>query len=60
MTPNIAAIIRQHVSLEVRCIDRLYLHAWMPKRQIAGGLCYFLQKAPQTSDSLAGAVQAVA
>jgi hypothetical protein len=44
MTPNIAAIIRQHVSLEVRCIDRLYLHAWMPKLQTSGGLCYFLQE----------------
>ncbi len=43
MTPNIAAIIRQHVSLEVRCIDRLYLHAWMPKLQTSGGLCYFLE-----------------
>ena len=44
MTPNIADIIRQHVSLEVRCIDRLYLHAWMPKLQTSGGLCYFLQE----------------
>jgi hypothetical protein len=44
MTPNIAAVIRQHVSLEVRCIDRLYLHAWMPKLQTSGGLCYFLQE----------------
>jgi hypothetical protein len=43
MKPNIATIIRQHVSLEVRCIDRLYLHAWMPKLQTLGGLCYFLQ-----------------
>ena len=42
VTPNIAAIIRQHVSLEVRCIDRLYLHAYMPKLQTSGGLCYFL------------------
>jgi hypothetical protein len=44
MTPNIAAIIRQHVSLEVRCLDRLYLHAWMPKLQTSGGLCYYLQE----------------
>src|SRR5207245_8331138 len=43
MTPNIYAIIRQHVSLEVRCIDRLYLHAYMPKLQTSGGLCYFLR-----------------
>src|SRR2546429_3681676 len=42
MTPNIADIIRHHISLEVRCIDRLYLHAYMPKLQTSGGLCYFL------------------
>jgi hypothetical protein len=42
MTPNIADIIRHHVSLEVRCIDRLYAHAYMPKLQTSGGLCYFL------------------
>src|SRR5262249_12420326 len=42
MTPNIADIIRHHVSLEVRCIDRVYLHAYMPKLQTSGGLCYFL------------------
>jgi hypothetical protein len=43
MTPNIADIIRRHVSLEVRCIDRMYLHAYMPKLQTSGGLCYFLR-----------------
>lgn len=42
MTPNIADIIRHHVSLELRCIDRLYLHAYVPKLQTSGGLCYFL------------------
>jgi hypothetical protein len=42
MTPNIADIIRQHVTLSVSCIDRLYLHAYMPKLQTSGGLCYFL------------------
>ena len=42
MTPNIADIIRQHVTLSVSCIDRLYLHAYMPKLQTPGGLCYFL------------------
>lgn len=43
MTPNIADIIRHHVSLEVCCIDRLYLHAYTPKLQTSGGLCYFLR-----------------
>jgi hypothetical protein len=42
MTPNIADIIRHHVSLSVSCLDRLYLHAYMPKLQTSGGLCYFL------------------
>lgn len=42
MTPNITDIIRHHVSLEVRCLDRLYLHAYVPKLQTSGGLCYFL------------------
>ena len=42
MTPNIADIIRQHVTLSVSCIDRLYIHAYMPKLQTSGGLCYFL------------------
>lgn len=42
MTPNIADIIHDHVSLSVRCLDRLYLHAYLPKLQTSGGLCYFL------------------
>jgi hypothetical protein len=42
MMPNIAAIIRHQFSLEVRCIDRLYLHA-MPKLQTSGALCYFVR-----------------
>jgi hypothetical protein len=42
MTPNIADIIRHHVSLEIRCLDRLYLHAYLPTLQTSGGLCYFL------------------
>jgi hypothetical protein len=28
MTPNIADLIRQDVTLSVSCIDRLYLHAY--------------------------------
>ncbi|HEV2985608.1 MAG TPA: hypothetical protein VGX46_14540 [Vicinamibacterales bacterium] len=43
MTPNIADIIRHHVSLEVRCVDRLYVNGYMPKLQTAGGLSYFLR-----------------
>ena len=40
--PNIASIIRDHVSLSVRCIDRLYVNGWMPKLQSSGQLVYFM------------------
>jgi hypothetical protein len=43
MTPNIDTIIKDHVTLTVRCIDRIYLQGYMPKLQTSGGLCYFLR-----------------
>src|SRR2546425_11993626 len=43
MTPNIDSIIRDHVTLTVRCLDRIYLQGYMPKLQTSGGLCYFLR-----------------
>jgi hypothetical protein len=43
MTPNIESIIRDHVMLTVRCLDRIYLQGYMPKLQTSGGLCYFLR-----------------
>ena len=42
-TSNAIVHVCHPVSLEVRCIDRLYLHAYMPKLQTSGGLCYFLR-----------------
>jgi hypothetical protein len=36
--PNVAEIIKDHVTLEVRCIDRLYLNAYIPRLQ-SGGRC---------------------
>jgi hypothetical protein len=44
MTPNIYTIMRDHVALEVSCIDRLYLHAYLPRLQTSGQLCYFLRE----------------
>ena len=41
--PNVHERIRDHVTLSIRCLDRLYLHAYMPKLQTSGGLCYFLR-----------------
>jgi hypothetical protein len=41
--PNVHELIRDHVTLSIRCLDRLYSHAYMPKLQTSGGLCYFLR-----------------
>jgi hypothetical protein len=43
MTPNIETIIKDHVTLSVRCLDRIYCQGYMPKLQTSGGLCYFLR-----------------
>ena len=42
MTPNIHTIIRDHVSLSITCIDRLYINGYIPTLQTSGQLCRFL------------------
>jgi hypothetical protein len=41
--PNIETIIRDHVTLSVDCIDRLYLNGYVPTLQTSGQLCWFLR-----------------
>jgi hypothetical protein len=41
-SPNVATILREHVSLSTSCIDRLYLNGYVPKLQSSGQLCAFL------------------
>jgi hypothetical protein len=41
--PNMFSILRNHVSLAISCIDRIYLNGYLPKLQTSGGLCYFLR-----------------
>jgi hypothetical protein len=43
--PNVAEIIRGHVSLEVKCVDRLYLNGYVPRLQSSGGVVTFLTQA---------------
>jgi hypothetical protein len=43
--PNVAEIIKDHVTLEVRCLDRLYLNAYIPRLQTSGGVIDFLVRA---------------
>ena len=43
--PNVAEIIRGHVTLEVKCVDRLYLNGYVPRLQSSGGVVTFLTRA---------------
>jgi hypothetical protein len=43
--PNVAEIIKEHVTLEVRCVDRLYLNGYVPRLQSSGGVVTFLRQA---------------
>jgi hypothetical protein len=41
---NINDVLEGHVSLELSCIDRLYLNAYVPKLQVGGQVVNFLTK----------------
>lgn len=43
--PNVAEIIREHVTLDVKCVDRLYLNGYVPRLQSEGGVVAFLRHA---------------
>ncbi|HYU19379.1 MAG TPA: hypothetical protein VEQ11_11865, partial [Chloroflexota bacterium] len=40
--PNVAELIKDHVTLTVECVDRLYLNAYVPRLQSEGGVIGFL------------------
>jgi len=42
--PNVAEIIRDHVTLQLRCVDRLYLNGYCPALQSGGGGVAFLRR----------------
>jgi len=42
--PNVAEIIRDHVTLQLRCVDRLYLNGYVPGLQTPGGVVAFLRR----------------
>jgi len=43
--PNVAEIITGHVTLDVTCVDRLYLNGYVPRLQSSGGVVTFLTRA---------------
>ena len=38
-----ASILREHVTLECRSIDRIFLQAYVPKLQTVGQVCTYLR-----------------
>jgi len=42
--PTVAEILKDHVTLEVKCIDRIYLNGYIPTLQTGGQLATFLIK----------------
>jgi len=54
---NINELLRDHVTLEVECIDRMYLNGYVPTLQVPGQLISFLvghRKQPIPSPVLLG------
>lgn len=41
---NVAEIINNHLSLEIECIDRMYLNGYVPGLQTEGGFIHFVRK----------------
>jgi hypothetical protein len=41
---TIPELLRDHVSLDIECVDRVYLNGYVPTLQTSGALVYFLEK----------------
>ena len=40
---SVATILRDHITLQVEGIDRLYLNVYVPQLQCAGGVAHFFR-----------------
>lgn len=40
---TILELLREHVSLDLECVDRVYMNGYIPALQSSGGLVYFLE-----------------
>jgi len=43
-TPSVATILREHVTLEIESIDRMYLNVYVPHVQSAAGVAHFFRR----------------
>jgi hypothetical protein len=41
---SIPELLREHVTLDVECVDRVYLNGYIPTLQTSGSLVYFLEQ----------------
>jgi hypothetical protein len=56
-SPSVATILRDHVSLSISCVDRLYLNGYVPLLQVPGHITTFCRQqlnAPIASPALFG------
>ena len=44
MRPTVGEILADQVSLEVSCVDRIYVNGYVPKLQTSGQLVFFLSE----------------
>src|SRR5438552_4008761 len=44
ITQNVAEILKNHVTLQLECIDRMYLNAYVPALQCEGGVVGFFRR----------------
>ena len=42
--PNMSDLLRDHVTLEVECLDRVYINGYVPRLQAGGRLVKFLME----------------
>ena len=42
--PTIPELVRDHVTLDIECVDRVYLNGYVPTLQTSGALVYFLER----------------
>jgi hypothetical protein len=49
--PNVAELIKDHVTLTVDCVDRIYLNAYVPGLHSSGGVVSFLRRRGQAIPS---------
>jgi len=40
--PSVASVLDEHVDLQLRCVDRLYLNGYLPGMQVGNQLKWFL------------------